>query len=166
MLPFFLRSLLDCFQPPHSSILFPEGYIQHIYSISCPSFLSWLLAVGVSQDTKLNLEGKLNCPTTSLLSSNFRNATFSPFPLLSTKPLCFWAQLWFAADTYANNCYQLQFHHLVIVFAHCSFLILKDFCSMPFLICCWSCALKCWSTTTYTLLSVFLSFSSIIASCL
>ena len=39
--PFFLLySLLDCFQPSHSSMLFPEGYIQHIYSFSCISFFS------------------------------------------------------------------------------------------------------------------------------
>lgn len=145
-------------QPTKKSYLAPPvllpGFWTSLLFFFFLSFLSWLLAVRVTQNTKLNLEGKLNYPTTFPLSGHLKHTTFSPFPSLSTKPLCFWAQLWFQLMPVLIIAISCSSITELWSLHSCPFLILKDFCSMAFLICCWN----CWSTTTHTPLFSFSVF--------
>lgn len=77
------------------------------------SFLPWFLAVGVTQNT--NLEVKL---------SNYLLPLWQPqahhllcIPLTLYKAFVFLSSALISADACDNNCHQLQFHHLVMVFA-------------------------------------------------
>lgn len=135
-------------------VLLPGFWTSLLFFFFSLSFLSWPLAVRVTQNTKLNLEGKLNYPITFPLSGHLKHTTFSPFPSLSTKPLCFWAQLWFQLMPVLIIAISCSSITKLWSLHSCPFLILKDFCSMAFLICCWN----CWSTTTYTPLFSFSVF--------
>lgn len=111
MLPFFL---LYSWLFPAISLFYP--FSKRLHSTFLLLFLPFFLVLTIFSRGITGHSAKLRrrVELSHCIAPDFRYVTFSP---LSTKPLCFWAQLRFAADTYANNCYQLLFHCLVIVFA-------------------------------------------------